>query len=315
MAESLFHPRNRHSGRYDFKKLVAACPALGAFVAPTKYGDDSIDFSDPAAVRTLNRALLALYYGLRFWEIPENYLCPPIPGRADLIHNAADLLAGANGDVVPRGAGVRVLDVGVGASCIYPLIGNREYGWSFVGTEVDPVALASAQRNAEKNPELGDAIQFRRQGSRDHLFKGVITPGEEFDLTVCNPPFHASLAEAEAGTRRKWENLGKGKAAHAGKPRLNFGGQHSELWCPGGEVAFISKMIQESRAFGRQVFCFSALVSKQESLPVLDDRLADAGVADRLVLDMSQGQKKSRLLAWTFLDDAQREAWRLRRWA
>lgn len=39
---------------------------------------------------------------------------------------------------------------------------------------------------------------------------------------------------------------------------LNFGGQQQELWCEGGEVAFITQMIAESQQFGRQVKWFTS---------------------------------------------------------
>ncbi|MCM2324291.1 MAG: RlmF-related methyltransferase, partial [Oligoflexia bacterium] len=41
------HPRNRHQGRYDFAQLIRACPELAPFVAPTRFGERSIDFADP----------------------------------------------------------------------------------------------------------------------------------------------------------------------------------------------------------------------------------------------------------------------------
>ncbi len=134
------HPRNRHQGRYDFDQLTAACPALIPLVKKNPRGEDSIDFSDAASVKMLNRALLMHHYQVVKWDIPPNYLCPPIPGRADYIHHIADLLASSNDGEIPKGSAVRCLDIGVGANCIYPLIGEREYGWSFIGTEIDPKA-------------------------------------------------------------------------------------------------------------------------------------------------------------------------------
>ncbi|MDB5235896.1 MAG: rRNA methyltransferase, partial [Hymenobacter sp.] len=50
------HPRNRHRARYDFPQLVQASPELRAFMQVNKFGDESIDFANPAAVKTLNRA-------------------------------------------------------------------------------------------------------------------------------------------------------------------------------------------------------------------------------------------------------------------
>src|SRR5690606_36462402 len=98
------HERNRHAGRYDFAALIDGTPELGSFLVAKPYGDHSIDFADPAAVRCLNRALLKSFYGVKQWELPDGYLCPPIPGRADYVHHLADLLARDNEGAIPRGA-------------------------------------------------------------------------------------------------------------------------------------------------------------------------------------------------------------------
>ncbi|MDD2720083.1 MAG: 23S rRNA (adenine(1618)-N(6))-methyltransferase RlmF [Gallionella sp.] len=295
------HPRNPHRHRYDFARLIAASPELAPFVSPNAYGDASVDFADPAAVRALNRAILLLEYDIRDWDIPAGYLCPPIPGRADYLHHLADLLAEDGGDIPRR---VRALDIGTGANCVYPLIGQRSYGWQFVGTDIDPAALANAQRVLEANG-LGGAITLRLQASRQAIFRGVVQPGEAFDVTLCNPPFHASQAEAGAGTQRKWNNLGR---ESAGKPQLNFGGQGAELWCPGGEQAFICRMIEESRQVN--ACWFTTLVSKSASLPAVYRALERAGVQEVRTIGMAQGQKQSRIVAWSFRDAAQRRAWR-----
>ncbi|KXS31839.1 MAG: Ribosomal RNA large subunit methyltransferase F [Candidatus Gallionella acididurans] len=296
-AKPGLHPRNPHLGRYDFKQLIKASPGLAGFVAANAYGDESIDFADPAAVRALNRALLVDSYGVAGWDIPAQYLCPPIPGRADYLHYLADLLAAGNGGVIPRGASVRVLDIGTGANCIYPLIGTRSYGWQFVASDIDPAAIASAQAILDANPGLGETIGLRLQPSREAIFTGVIKTGEHFDLTLCNPPFHASLAEANAGTQRKWKNLGK---PATGSPALNFGGQGAELWCKGGEEAFVRRMIEESTQFRGQCSWFTTLVSKSASLPGVYRALKKAGVQDHRTIEMAQGQKKSRFVAWAY---------------
>lgn len=311
------HPRNPHRGRYDFAQLISASPELAAFVAPNEYGDESIDFADPAAVKALNRALLIQVYGIRAWDIPAQYLCPPVPGRADYLHYLADLLAAGNRGVIPRGEAVRVLDIGVGANCIYPLIGQREYGWRFVGADVDAAAIANAQHIVDANG-LSDAISLRLQASPSSIFKGVLQPQELFDLTMCNPPFHASLAEAAAGTQRKWKNLGRApdKRATPGKreaPVLNFGGQGAELYCEGGEEAFVLRMIAESAQLRGSCLWFTTLISKSASLPGVYRALKQAGVLQHKTIEMVQGQKKSRLVAWTFLDEKQQQAWHVAR--
>lgn len=310
-AKPGLHPRNRHAGGYDFAELVQACPELEPFVGPAPHGGPSIDFADPAAVKALNRALLTQAYGIRGWDVPPGYLCPPVPGRADYLHHLADLLAASNGGAIPRGLDVRALDVGVGANAIYPLVGHREYGWSFVGTDIDDAALASAGHILAANPGLGGAIVLRRQADPGAVFAGVVGAGERFDLTLCNPPFHGSLREAREGAQRKWRNLGHGTSA---RPVLNFGGRGVELWCEGGEAGFAKRMIAESAAIPAQVLWFTTLLSNSASLPAVHRALRRAGAQEIHTVPMAQGQKQSRFVAWTFLDATQREAWR-ERWA
>ena len=316
LPPSPLHPRNRHRGRYDFASLEAHCPELTAFVSLNAHGDPSIDFADPRAVKALNRAILSQVYGVAHWDIPEGYLCPPIPGRADCIHHLADLLGTAQAGVIPRGGRVRVLDIGVGANCVYPLIGHREYGWSFLGSDIDPGALACARAILQANPGLEGPIQLRLQPQPAWILKGLLQAGEVFDLTLCNPPFHPSLAAAREGTERKWRNLGRQAAPSDGSsgssasgPVLNFGGQGSELWCPGGEAAFVGRLIQESVPLGRRCLWFSSLISREANLPGVYAALRAAGALERRTLPMAQGQKKSRIVAWTFQDEAARALW------
>jgi 23S rRNA (adenine1618-N6)-methyltransferase len=298
------HPRNRHQGRYDFPKLIQGTPELAAYVILNPYGKESIDFADPAAVRVFNRALLKALYGIKFWDIPEGYLCPPVPGRADYIHGVADLLAEDHGGTPPTGASVRALDIGTGANCIYPLLGHLDYRWRFLGSDIDPVALASAQTIVQAN-SLGKAIELRRQAQPTQIFEGLLQPQERFAVTLCNPPFHASAQEALSGSQRKWRNLGKADPTRK-LPVLNFGGQQTELWCEGGELKFVSRLIDESRGVGQRIGWFTCLVSKVGNLPPLQARLSRAGALDTRVVAMGQGQKQSRFLAWTFQTPEQR---------
>lgn len=311
------HPRNPHRARYDFAKLIAALPALEPFLKTGPRGDQTIDFADAEAVKVLNRALLAQFYGVLHWDIPEGYLCPPIPGRADYIHHIADLLAEAHGGKVP-GAKVRALDIGTGANLVYPIVGSQSYDWSFVGVDIDRCAMQSAATLVEQNAVLKGKVELRHQPDKAQIFHGIIQPGEQFDITLCNPPFHASAKDAAAGTERKLKNLAANRAQRGQEAvkadRLNFGGQNNELWCPGGEAAFVGRMIEQSRDFASQVCWFSSLVSSSRNMPDLEKALKKAGVADVRVLEMSQGQKQSRVLAWSFLGAKERTFWAQYRW-
>jgi 23S rRNA (adenine1618-N6)-methyltransferase len=310
--KATFHPRNRHQGRYDFPKLIKSSPELAKFVIINPYGKESIDFADPAAVRVFNRALLKAFYGIAHWDIPADYLCPPIPGRADYVHFLADLLAAHNDGVIPKGATIRALDIGTGANCIYPLLGHSDYGWQFVGSEIDTTAVAAATTIVKANG-LGKAISVRQQANRKQILLGLLAEGERFDISLCNPPFHASPDEALRGSKRKWRALGKADPKRK-LPVLNFGGQSQELWCEGGEIGFVTQLINESAQVPQQVLWFSTLVSKASNLPLIQSALKKAGALHSQVVEMGQGQKQSRFVAWTFQDQVQQEAWRQERW-
>ena len=289
--KTALHPRNQHRGRYDFDLLITANTGLKPYVKPNKFGDASIDFANPQAVKALNQALLKQYYSVAFWDIPSQYLCPPIPGRADYVHYLADLLAENH----PQQNPIRVLDIGVGANMIYPLIGQFSYGWQFVGADIDATAINNARQIVEAN-SLNGKIELRLQTDKNHFYSGIIQQDERFTLTMCNPPFHASLAEAQAGTQRKWRGLGK-----SGKSALNFGGQSNELICDGGEEAFVIAMIKESKQFATQCQWFTTLVSKAATLPSVYRALQKIGAHQVKTMDMQQGQKQSRIVAWTFV--------------
>lgn len=295
-AKAGLHPRNRFRLGYDFEALVKVSPTLEAFVRVNEYGGTSIDFADAGAVKALNQALLREAYGLQTWDLPPGRLCPPVPGRADYVHHLADLLSGGDEGGIPRGKGVRVLDIGTGASAIYPLIGACEYGWQFVGTDIDAGALGWARQLVGANAGVAGLIQFRQQADGRACFEGVIRGGESFAACVCNPPFHASEAEAAAGTGRKLRGLGKSGAVE----KRNFGGRANELWCEGGELGFIRRMIRESEGVAGRCRWFTTLVSQGAHLPVLRTALKLVPVTEVRVIEMAQGQKKSRVLAWTF---------------
>lgn len=305
------HPRNRYRGQYDFYRLTRALPALKRHIVRTPAGESSIDFADSQAVRALNQALLKADYDIAHWGVPDGYLCPPIPGRADYIHGLADLLAGDRDGEIPHGLPVRAFDLGTGASVIYPLLGHTEYGWHFTGTDIDPNALAAADAIVRDNG-LSEAIELRQQRVAGQLFRGVVRAGERFALTLCNPPFHASAREASLGNQRKREHLAERSRkppADVRPPRLNFGGQAGELWCPGGEARFISRMIGESTDIAAQVLWFTSLVSKSAHLPRLRFELRKTDAVDIREIAMAQGSKQSRFLAWTFHDADARRAW------
>ncbi len=305
------HPRNKNRESYNLEALINIKPELEDFIEPNKYGGKSVDFSEPEAVKLLNQAILNYYYGIEFWEFSDRNLCPPIPGRADYLHYMADLLAEGNSGKIPLGDKITCLDIGTGASCIYPLLGVSEYQWNFIASDVELESVKSARDIVQNNPSLTNKVDCRLQTHPDAIFRGVVDPGEKIDLSICNPPFYASLADAQKESQRKARNL---RGVEDKNPRSGFSGVSNELIYKGGEFGFIQNMLKESRELAKSCFWFSTLVSKESLLKKITIVLEKSGVRKVKVIPMGTGNKSSRIIAWTFLSEKEQREWARNRW-
>ena len=293
------HKNSFHNKKYDIDLLVQNYEPLKPHVFVNEFQTQTIDFSNPKAVKALNTALLGTHYNIKFWEFPDENLCPPIPSRADYMHHLSDLLRRSGLE-----ADVQVLDVGVGASCIYPLLGNALFNWKFVGSDIDDKSLQIAKKNIDKN-FLANVIELRRQNDFQNILKGIIKPSDKFTASVCNPPFFKSQAEALDATKTKLKGLGKDNENVV----RNFSGTPKELCYTGGEKAFLHNYLYESSHYKQQCFWFSSLVSNVSLVRSMKASLEKLGATEFKVLDMIQGNKVSRVVAWSFLTPAEQKDW------
>ncbi len=299
ISSSNLHKKNKHRSGYDFLTLCNTNPLLKEFVFVNKYKNETIDFSNPTAVKELNRSLLFSYYNVSFWDFPSDNLCPPVPGRVDYIHYLADLLKS-----VSITENIKVLDIGIGASCIYPILGNAEYGWDFTGTDVDNKSLECADQIIRKN-NLTEAIGLRYQTDSSQIFKGILSSGDKFSATICNPPFYRSQEEAMQANARKLRGLGTNNVSNT----RNFSGKQQELWYKGGEKAFVHTYLYESSMFKTRCFWYSTLVSKKENLQSMYDSLEKLKASEIKTIPMQQGNKVTRIVVWTFLTREEQKQW------
>ncbi|MGB2740718.1 MAG: 23S rRNA (adenine(1618)-N(6))-methyltransferase RlmF [Cognaticolwellia sp.] len=315
------HPRNLHKNGYDFTALITSYPPLKGYAKENSHGNISIDFAEPQAVKALNSALLKHHYNINDWDIPPGALCPPIPGRVDYIHYIAELLGielptTDSVDLANSQSKVRLLDIGTGANGIYPLLACKIYGWHCVGSDINSESIDNVASIIAHNPKLKNCFELRTQSDKNHIFDGIIQSGEIFDVSVCNPPFHASQEEALKGSQRKVDNLARNRSAKksvnvtqndnqqksiTNASTLNFGGQDAELWCKGGERMFLKKLIKESQAFATQCRWFTSLVSKIDNVKPAKKLIQKLGATDIREIEMKQGNKITRVLAWTFI--------------
>ncbi len=174
------------------------------------------------------------------------------------------------------------------------------YNWKFVASDIDPISIQNIQKIIDLNEKLKNNITPKLQKNKNNIFIDIIQPNDRFDFTMCNPPFHKNAQESQNGSNRKVSNLTKQKTTNA---TLNFAGQSNELWCEGGELAFIKKMIIESERFKNNSLWFTTLVSKKENLKDIYRTLKKVNPLKIETIEMKQGQKMTRFVAWSFLDE------------
>ena len=293
------HKNNKHKEDYDFKRLIEGYPELEPFVFVNNYKKQTIDFANAKAVKALNTALLKVHYTIDFWQFPDTNLCPPIPGRVDYIHHIYNLLNASN-----LNKDITILDIGTGASCIYPLLGNAEYNWNFVATDSHKKSIAYAEKIIIKN-KLKKSVQLKHQPNTESVFKGILKPNDRFSASICNPPFYKDEAEAFEATTRKLKGLGK----LTDSVTRNFAGQAHELCFKGGEKAFLHTYLYESSLFKTNCFWFTSLVSNKDNIKSIRTSLNKLGATVFKVIEMHQGNKKSRVVAWTFLTEKEQQEW------
>ena len=284
MKEKGLHPKNNFKNGYNFDELIIKNPELKQFVAKNEFGTVTIDFSNLEAVRELNKALICSLDKISNWNFPRENLCPPIPGRLDYIHYLADLLS-LKGEA-------KILDIGTGATCIYPLLGASVFDWSFVATDIDLDSLDVAQDIIDDN-NLTEKIELRQQFKEENILKGIIVDGDSFTAVMCNPPFYKSAEEAQGANGRKSKNLGNNAIR-------NFAGNNNELWYIGGEKAFLHNYLYESSLYKTSSKWFTSLVSKKENVKSLEKSSKKLGALEFKVIPMHQGNKVTRIVAWRF---------------
>lgn len=280
------HLKNKHIEKYNLDKLVLESPLLAEYIFVNNYGNKTINFANPKAVKILNTALLKRHYQINFWEFPNKNLCPPIPSRVDYIHYLADLISLNNKEVT-------ILDIGTGATCIYPLLGNSVYNWSFIGTDIDPNSIENAQKIIDKN-NLNNYIELRLQKNKSNILTNMVKENEHFTLSMCNPPFYKSEQEAIKANLLKSKNL---KISNTSR---NFSGNSNELWYKGGEKAFLHNYLYESTLYKEKFEWFTSLVSKKELIKDLKHSAKKLNIPTFKIIEMNQGNKISRIIAWRF---------------
>lgn len=285
------HARNRYKDKPpDFAYLASKYPDFKQHIQINLNGRVSLNFKDPEAVRALTCTLLREDFGLSI-DIPLERLIPTVPLRLNYIHWVEDLIGHQDSDQTTLRRGI---DIGTGASCIYPLLGATLNGWYFLATEVDDMCFNYAKKNVEQN-NLSDLIKVVKVPQKTLLMDALKEESEiVYDFCMCNPPFFANQLEAKGVNSRN--------SRRPPPSSVNTGGI-TEIMAEGGELEFVKRIIHDSLQLKKRLRWYSCMLGKKCSLAPLKEELRVQGVPKVTFTEFCQGRTMRWALAWSFYDD------------
>ncbi|KAK3361217.1 hypothetical protein B0T24DRAFT_642747 [Lasiosphaeria ovina] len=265
----------------DFKKLAAQDPDFAVWV---KKGG-KLNFSDAAAFMQLTKTLLKADFGLKI-ELPDDRLCPPVTNRHNYILWLKELMDTTSYE--QPGGKLCGLDVGTGASCIYPLLGAVQRPWNFVATDIDAKSLVYARKNVELNG-LDKQIRVMERKASDSLVPLDDISVQSIDFVMMNPPFYESEDELKQSAENKSQ-----------PPNSACTGAPVEMICEGGEVGHVGRMLKESLILRDKVRWYTTMVGKASSLNALVGQLRENNIDNFAVTEFTQGKTRRWALGWSF---------------
>lgn len=244
--------------------------------------------------RQLTKTLLKTSFNLTL-SLPSDRLCPPVPVRWNYIRWLQDLLATTNStysDTHSPQRSVLGLDIGVGASCIYSLLACASSpGWRMLGSDVDQHSLDYARRNVEAN-DLQNRIKLALTATDSPLLPLDKMGVKELDFCMCNPPFYSSSSDMAAAYGSK-----------AMPPSAVCTGSENEMICPGGDVGFVTRILEESLVLRSRVQWYTSMLGRLASVHQIISKLKEHNITNFAVTNLKAGQKTRRwAVAWSFQD-------------
>ncbi|CAB5210346.1 unnamed protein product [Rhizophagus irregularis] len=286
------HPRNKYKDNPpDFSVLAFKYPSFYPFVNYSKEGKPYIDYKNPEAARELTYCLLREDFNL-FLDIPLDTLCPPIPSRLNYIHWIEDLISSTESHEELGKNTVHGIDIGTGASCIYPLLGcTLNKNWVFLATDIDKKAVKYAKDNVHRN-NLDDKITVRRNKTdkkillNENMIKDTTI---KFSFCMCNPPFYENQEQYEKGVESKITS------SHS-----VCTGSSNEMFTPGGEFQFIKDILEESLILRTKIRWYTSKIGRLETVNKIVCELKKSGIDNYVVTEFCQGLTRRWGIGWSF---------------
>ncbi|KAM5354242.1 hypothetical protein ACJ41O_000892 [Fusarium nematophilum] len=288
---------NLYAKAPDFKQLALQDPDFARL-----WNQHKTDFfNDPECVMQLTKTLLKLDFGLKI-ELPHDRLCPPVTNRHNYLLWIKSLMDTTSYE--KPGRKLVGLDIGTGASCIYPLLGCTQRPWSFIATgqissapltkrykltrpDIDAKSLEYAQKNISLN-NLQHRITLLSRNPTDALIP--LDEDSKIDFTMTNPPFYESELEMVKSAEQK-----------SRPPFTACTGSKTEMITPGGEASFVDRILRESLSLRGRVQWYTAMFGFLSSLVDFVGKLREHGVDNYAVTELVQGSKTRRwVVGWSF---------------
>jgi 23S rRNA (adenine1618-N6)-methyltransferase len=279
----------------DFKALAKANPD---FKQIWQECAGKLDFQDPSTLQSLSKAILKVDFDLEL-SLPDNRLCPPIPNRWNYVSWIQGLLDSTSPSYSNKYEAEREvvgLDIGTGASGIYAMLCMKSRpNWTMCATDIDKASFESAAANFAKNNLLSRTKMLHTTPEMPLIPVDALGT-QQLDFTLCNPPFFSDFKDMEKSLS------GEGKATG---PNAICTGANNEMVCPGGDLGFVTRIVNESLILRDKVTWYTSMLGKLSSAKSIVELLKSHGITNWAVGVLDPGTKtgtKRWVVAWSFGD-------------
>lgn len=221
-------------------------------------------------------------------QLPKNRLCPTIPLRLNYILFIEDMLLHCG-----ISDNVKGIDIGAGATAIYCLLAARmnKY-WKMYGLEVDQENIQWARDNLSRN-QLDDQVTIVDQNGSDKIFEKLFEKDQcQKTFCLCNPPFFSSKSEMLEGENR----TGK-------RPKLQLEKPSHETITEGGELSFVTKILDESFELKDKIQIYSTMLGCKKNFDIFLSSLKERKIENYTTTTFTQGKVSRWAVAWSFSMD------------
>ena len=241
----------------DFSILINEFPELKKYMIKN---DDteafSFDWSDNNLSLLMIKCILKYYFKILYFSIPDNFLIPPVPSRLNYINIINSLL---NSFEIKNSNNNRIIgiDIGTGASLIYPILGNSIYNWKFIGSEINHKAYENALKIIKDN-KLEENIKIIKQKYKNNIFIGIVNKEEKYTFTMSNPPYYDYKDEIKIEDKNR-------------DCEYNF----DEIYYKNGEMGFFEEYFEESICYRKNIFIFTILIGKKSNAEKIYEKISE----------------------------------------